>query len=244
MTPLLPELVGGEACREQSLAFDWDESNSLAIYDHDEPGLWPRLSVLTIRAQFALALACGEWVCYGFSAVSDISEPVKVIEAGWAALVHRDYAIMREPDADNWRGPDRSPLHIVMLIIADCFNALDEDPDGASRAVWMYNVAMRVLDHNDVFEAWFQQVVARLEDRYRKDPNEQQDIFSELPPGMGKPVPRQVFNTRLPAPDDDAPLIDRYLQDLDPKQNEFLASAADIEGSSGFEGVPYRYQPT
>jgi hypothetical protein len=242
MTLSLPSPIQRAEIVDSQLVFPWDEWNLRPYYDHDAKGWHKRLSALSIRAQIALATASGEWVCHRFSSVDRDARPLQMLEAGWAGVISPAYVRMPEPVEEEWRGPARGPLYIVMLIVTDAFNNLDMDPDGSVRAIWMYNLAQHVLPRTDAYDAWFSEVVQRLEQGYALPAPGEEDLFSGLPQGMGVAVPRDLFDTSLPFDPVDADAqIDAFLQGLDWRRNEYLSPPESMSEDGFFEGTPYRY---
>jgi hypothetical protein len=242
MTLSLPSPIQKAEIVDRQLVFPWDEWNLRPYYDHDAEGWHKRLSALSIRAQLALAMASGEWVCHRFSSVDGDARPLQLLEAGWAGVISLAYVRMSEPVEKEWRGPTRGPLYIVMLIVTDAFNNLDMDPDGSVRALWMHNLAQHVLPRTDAYHAWFREVVQRLERHYARPEPGGDDLFSGLPPGMGVAVPRDLFDTSLPFDPVDADAqIDAFLRGLAWRRNEYLSPPEAMSEDGFFEGTPYRY---
>jgi len=242
MTLSIPDYIQSAGIVDRDLVFPWDEWNLRPYYDHDAKGWWKRLNALSIRAQLALTNASGEWVRHRFSSVDGDVRPLQMLEAAWAGVVSPGYIRMPEPEEEEWRGPARGPLYILMLIVTDAFNHLEMDSDGASRAVWMYNLAQHVLPRTDAYDAWFGEVVQRLERHHPKPGPTEEDLFSGLPPGMGVPVSREAFDPRLAYDPAQAPAqIDAFLQRLDWRQNPYLCPPNVMSQEGFFEGTPYRY---
>jgi hypothetical protein len=242
MTLPVPDFIRAADIADRDLVFAWDEWDLLAYYDHDEHDVYERLSALSGRAELALTIASGEWVRHRFSLVDSDPAPLQMLEAAWAGVVSPEYIEMPEPEEEQWRGPARGPLYVLMLIVTDAFNHLEEDPDGASRAVWMHNLAKHVLPRADAYDAWFAEVVRRLEQHHPRNENEDDDLFSGLPPGMGAPVAREAFDPSLPYdPKADGARIDAFLRRLDWEANPYLRSPDAISEAGNFEGTPYQY---
>jgi hypothetical protein len=225
----------------QTLTFAWDEWRVLGYYDRDLDVWWPRLKELTIGAQLGLTIATGEWTYHRFAAVNADTSPLLFLEAAWAGCVHPAYCKYFEADDDDWRGPVRNPLKMMMAIVNDGLFHMNEDPDVGVRAAWMFNLTQHVLPETSAFECWFSEVVDRLEQHFQRS-NAARNLFAFGPPGLGLPVPRSAFDpARHYEPAHTTALIDRFLQGLYPAQNPFLNEPDVVAEADDFEGVPYRY---
>jgi hypothetical protein len=237
-----PGFIVAAGIDDDRLIYEWDEWRMRRYYDRDPQGLKDRLEVLSLRALVGVAIACGEWVVFRMSKVDSDPRPGQFLEAAWAGLVHHGYCRYIENDDEEWRSPARGPLDMTMSIVNDALFHLNEDPDAALRAVWMHSLATHVLPRRDAFDAWFAAVLPRLIQDHGRPGDDQQDLFSHSPPGMGSPVPRELFDPSLPYdPAQDAAHLDAFLRQLDPKSNPFLGEPAEVAQWDDFEGTPYRY---
>jgi hypothetical protein len=237
----VPDYLRRAQIDENRASYQWDEWNVRDYYlDIDEDQL-QRLDRISDAGNLALAIGCGEWICHRLSALSEDRDPGLYLEAAWAAVVHPYYCDYIETNDDEWRGPIRGPLNMVITIINDGIHCGDENPVKAAHACWMYNLARHVLPRTEEFEKWFEACVGRLEECHPKV--ESDDIWEEGPP-FGIPVPREALDPSLSYAPEDAPeLLDRFLRTLDPAQNHFLAQAEVMLTGSGFVGTPYQYSP-
>lgn len=221
----LPPVLADASIVDDRLVFPWDEWQVRSYFAFDDDELLQRLSAISGRASMALTMAVGEWICQRFARVSADREPWQFLEAAWAAQMQPGRCKYSEIVEDNWRGPARGPMAIVITIANDVLFCLDEDPDPADRAVWMIHLAHHVLPNRDGFETWLEQVSARLEQHHPEDAARDESLpDDEL--GLGRPVARELFDTTIPyqpaQPGDEATLVARFLQRLDPG-NPYLA---------------------
>lgn len=221
--------------------YPWDEWKVREYYTDVDERMFDRLDRLSSRATIGLSIACAEWICHRLSKLDSDPAPLQFLEAAWAGVVSSAYCVYTETNDDDWRGPVRGPLNMTIAIVNDALFCLSEDPHGATRACWMYNLAKHVLPDTDAFERWFETIVKRLEKYCPKPPEDEEDMFVEIA-GMGDPIPRDLFDPDLP-PDSYRRVgaIDRYLNSLDPSRNPFLVPAADIQGVEGVGDPPYSY---
>lgn len=238
----VPPYIQKAGIVDDQLLYEWDEWNVRKYYDLDPQDVWTRLQPLSLRAQIALSIAIGEWVCHRFSLVDADPRPWQFLEAAWAGVISPCYCRYTETDDDEWRGPARGPLNMTISIVNDALFHINEDPNAAARAVWMRSLARHVLPGTDAFDAWFDAILQRLVHSFPKPPPDQEDLFSRFPPGMGVPVPREAFDPARPYDPAQSPaLLDAFLQTLDWRRNPSLFSPDEVRECDGFDGAPYRY---
>lgn len=220
--------------------YHWDEWSVKDYFIEVDEDQFDRLDELSDAANLALAIGCGEWIYHRFSILTDDPDPKYYLEAAWAAIVYPGYCKYIETIDDEWRGPIRGPLNMMISILNDGIHCRDTDPHEATRACWMYNLAKHVLPHFEEFERWFDVCTIRFEAHHpwRED---EDDIWEEGPP-FGLPVPREALDPSLSYDPENAPeLIDRFLGSLNPGQNPFLPGPNDVLEVPGFKGTLYQY---
>jgi hypothetical protein len=238
----LPLHVRAANVASQQPLHPWDEWDHKNYYMFAERDQFDRFNALTNAANTALVMAIGEWICGRFIRLDADPRPLQFIEAGWAAIVDPAYCIYTETVDDEWRGPVRAPLAVVIAIANDAIFCLDLDPNVATRVCWMWNLAHHVIEPHDQLDTWFEAIFRRLEQYHTKaaEPN-QEDLFSDRPP-RGLPVPRAATDPALDYRADAAPaLLDAFLRSLSPAENPFLRPAEFIHVPE--VPTPYRYTP-
>ena len=222
--------------------FDWDEWNVKEYYLAVEDPLFDRIDRLTTRAGIGLAIACGEWVCHRFSALSSDPDPLLFLEAAWAGNIHIAYCRYTENADNEWRGVIRGPLNMTMTIVNDGLFCLEEEPSGGLRAAWMHKLARHVLPQLDAFDEWFEAIVTRLEQHYLKvDHPDQSGLFDDSP-DLGPRVPREAYDPDHPFdPTQTAPALDAFLSRLTPDRNPYLRPADELSLVDGLPGTPYHF---
>jgi hypothetical protein len=239
MTLPVPAYISTAQIVTNSVRYRWDEWNVNDYFLGLDKDQFERLDALSDAANLALAIGCGEWICHRFATLSNDPDPQHFVEAAWAAIIHPAYCMDVETNDDEWRGPIRGPLNLVISILHDGIHRRDTDPHEATRACWMYNLAQHVLPRTNEFEEWFEVCVLRLQTHHPR--LEEDDPWEEGPP-FGTPVPREALDPSVPYDPKDAPgLLDRFLRGLDPTQNPFLAERDDVFEAPGFRGMPYRF---
>lgn len=221
LRPLQPAVDAG--LTSDQVLFDWDEWNVMEYYAFVEADFDDAMATISGRAAMALTLAVGEWICQRFSLLDADPQPMQFLEAGWAEHMRPGLGVSFEPDDDDWRGVVRGPLSMVMSIANDALFELEEDPCVGDRAAWMTNLARHVLPNCDAFEKWLADVVALLVQHHPKTGCEGESLLGDEFQ-LGRPVARELFDTSKPyQPGDEALLITRFLQAVDPT-NPYLAA--------------------
>lgn len=231
---------------DQRADYAWDEWRSSAHFKFAPPeGVLQRLDRLTNKANLGLAIATAEWGVFSLSRNTDVSLTLQFIEAAWAGAVHGGYLNYTEFDVDQWRGPERGPLYLFMLILNDAVHELRSDPRIASRACWAFNLANHVIPDPRPFQSWWNACLSRMEAFHTEaaefDAAEVPDIFEDFP-NQGIPVPSQAFDPGFPYDRSVAAnLWDDYLATLAPASNRFLAPPERLSELDTLPSHPYRY---
>ena len=226
-----------------TLQFAWDEWNIKSYYWDVPQALFDRLNALTDDASMSLALAIGEWVFHRFDALNRDPAALLFLEAAWAGTVHPYYCQYTETVDDEWRGPVRGPLAVMIAIANDGLFCRDNDPEVATRACWMHRLAKHVLADTAAFDAWFETTVKRLEQFHARGSAPEPTSFFGLNLASRAPVPRDAFDLGLAyAPERTPHLIDSYLRSLDARANPYLRPADELVDVPEFNGTPYRFE--
>lgn len=237
-------LIKQSATDTLELSYVWDEWQIKNYYMFAPEELFTRLDKITNKANTGLTLAIGEWICFRFSRLSVDPVPLQFLQAAWAGSVHPAYCSYVETNDDEWRGPVREPLAVVIAIANDALFCLRDDPNVATRVCWMKNLAKHVLPETQLFEKWFEFTVQRLSQFHTKTVEikaDQINLFEEFP-GQGKPVPREAFDPNYDYSPKLAPqLWDRFLKDLPAQNNPFLNNADILRDVSNMPAKPYTY---
>jgi hypothetical protein len=227
----IPAYIQSSGIAIRDVPYEWDEWRVKDYYMYVESKQFARLDLLTNKANTGLTIAAGEWICHRFSLLSQDPAPLQFLEAAWAGIIHPAYCIYTETEDDEWRGPVREPLAVMIAITNDALFCLRDDPHVATRACWMYNLARHVLPSTGAFEAWFLACIARLEQHHTKaieHVTDETDLFDDFP-GQGAPVPRQAFDPGFDYLPSDAPrLLDAFLRSHAEDTNPYLRPTAEL----------------
>jgi len=175
--------------------YAWNEWEVQSYFNWADNAELARLSLLTGRANIALAIAICEWIEARFVPHGLDKRLSQYIDAGWAALIDRDYSEWIELEFPAWAGPVREPQLIAMGIINEAYYESDDNPEMAWRACYALNLARYVLPETADFEEWFAVIRTRLEasHSWQAEGGRKDDIFAtEM--DQGGPVAREVFD--------------------------------------------------
>lgn len=221
------------------IRYSWNDWNLQQIYRPPDPELWARLQGLTHRAMVGLTIASGEWVAYRFASIVDRHEPLQLVEAAWAANVHRAYSYAFHTDGAEWRGPVLGPLNLMMAIVVDSLYGRNLRTDPAESPCWMDRLAEHVLPDVEAYRAWQAVCVARLHQFCDLPDPAHRSLFDDAALA-GDWVPRELFDPSFPYSPELAPdLIRQFLMTLEhDEDNPFLATPEEML-DQGYPGTPY-----
>ncbi|MBN8632084.1 MAG: hypothetical protein J0L76_14670 [Rhodobacterales bacterium] len=175
--------------------FAWDEWDIEPYYANHDPAQLARLSLLSGNANHALMCACGYWIVERFRRLDLSREAEDFLDVAAVSTYEAPAYEYFEIDDEDWRGPIRGPLALMITISVDALYCLAEDPEPAVRACYMYNLCRHVLSPDDEFLTWFEASVRRLERSHRIV---QAPLAMPSPDlVMGLAVPVSAFEPRL-----------------------------------------------
>jgi hypothetical protein len=227
-------------------AYAWDEWNLKDYYRFEDPAQLDALAQLTNKANTALGIGIGEWICARFLPLDPDPAPLQYMEAAWATMAHQAYCRYIETVDDEWRGPVRAPLAIAIVVVNDAIFNVYEDPHVAWRVCWLYNLAHHVLADSTAFDRWFERSVQRLNQFHSKQAEQAigaatASLFDPVP-FQGRPVPREALDPDFLYHPHQAPaLLDTYLRSLKPASNPFLSSVNELNDVEHLPSAPYTY---
>jgi hypothetical protein len=238
----IPEHIILANIATQDVKFAWDEWQIKSYYWNVPQVLFDRLNMLSDDANMALTLAISEWVAHRFSQLDQDPFVLQFVEAAWAGTVHPAYCIYTETLDDEWRGPVRGPLAVAITIINDGLFCRDYDPEVATRACWMHQLAKHVLPDITAFNLWFESSVVRLEHFYSRPVVSEKTSFFNLDLTSNQPVPRKLFELDIEySPEHAFSLIDEFLKSLDVYTNPCLRPLEELINVPEFDLKPYTF---
>ena len=234
-----PNYIERAVIDSPSIRFTWDEWNVRATYEPADERLVESLMKLSKRANCAFTIAIAEWIVYRFQPLDRDPQPLRYLEAAWAANIDLAYADEMDIVDDEWRGPVRGPISMALTFVIDALFAEEAKPNAPFDPAWAAKFARHVLPDQTQFDEWFDACLVRLRTYFPPPDEADLDLFDESRNG-GLWVPREAFDPRLDFKPEMIPsFIEHFLGGLDPASNSFLRSPQQMR-QIGFRGTPYR----
>jgi hypothetical protein len=145
------------------IRFTWDERNVRATYEPVDERLVESLMKLSKRANCAFTIAIAEWIVYRFQPLDRDPQPLRYLEAAWAANIDLAYADEMDIVDDEWRGPVRGPISMALTFVIDALFAEEAKPNAPFDPAWAAKFARHVLSDQTKFDEWFNTCLARLQ---------------------------------------------------------------------------------
>lgn len=229
MTLRIPKYIQDAAIQDALIRYTWDDWNVQSIYKVENDEFHKRMLGLSHRANFAFAVACGEWSAHRFDLVSDDQTPHQQLEAFWAGIIDPGYVIWSEHPDEYWPGPIRGALQLAIIFTLEAMDAAFGYKDPAQSAANAWHLAKHIMTDDKPFMHWKEHVVDRLELLYPLD---------ETDP-LGDVVPREAMDPDFDfRPEMTEKLVQAYLDRLTPGLNPVLRTPEQMI-ESGFKGTPY-----
>ena len=220
------------------------------------PRLYNRISPIYGRGLLALSAGFAEWVFWLLNRHTDETIFFEFIEATWASVIDRRYlnhiskrygdfteeyynlGINPLNTSDFWNYKEdlchsiRGPLFVSIHLLGEAVDlTVPSRQDGATRAVYLSNLAEQIVGKAPEFKKWRKAVVERLIKYHARE--------YDLDNWMGTPVPREVLDLKYDyKPEMANELLSAFLEKLDPSKNRFLLTSEELI-DIGFEGTPY-----
>lgn len=201
--------------------------------------LFDAIERLGVRAAFALAIACSEWVAARLLKHVDNSDSLLRIEAAWTATIDWRYAHLPEP-AHPGKTPahiTHEPLWIAMLMLSDghmaystAFRQPNYKHNGTrSMALRCALVARHIIGDSN-YEKWLSNSLRRASKHH---PRLNKPVATE------PPVAREFFEPGFRWRADAATTLhSKLLQTLRPAGHPYLRTKQQMQ-ADGFVGEPY-----
>jgi hypothetical protein len=202
--------------------YPWDNTTFNGFWaanDEDRPRLAKALSLISVRAAFALGVACSEWVAARVAAHVETADALLRIEAAWAATADRRYVSLPPPPPSPPSVPKQfaSPLRLAMKLLSHGI----EHYHGTGEGVRSNTQALAMLvDH---ITGGYSTLSTWLSDSVRR-------AHLHLPPSdagvdQEPAVPKEFYEPGFVWHDGIAQQsLDRFVSTLDPSRNPYLRS--------------------
>lgn len=218
------------------LDYDWDTDIFNEIREstgEDNPRLAEALQLISVKASFALGVACSEWVAARVEGRTETAEALARIEACWAAAIHPSYATLSPPPPSLPSAPPQfaSPLRLSMKLLSYAHSHLTGEGKGVRRTTQgLVMLVNHIAGRQPVFSQWLTESLRRCHAHFPR---------SEAPVEKERPVPQELFEPDFVWSEvgvEEA--LKHYVQTLDPARNAYLRPAEAMR-ADGFEGDPY-----
>lgn len=146
--------IAAQLTPEQPLTYDWSDWEARDTFLHDPPDDFaPRMGD---SAALALVIGTSAWIRLRLAHEGNDPLVMQTEGMAWAYMNSPDAAAFFETNLDQWRGPVRGPLGIVVDILLDAMFYRDDDPRISIRMAWIYNLALHVMEADaDAYVGWF-----------------------------------------------------------------------------------------
>ena len=216
--------------------YEWDNvvfNTFRECTDEDSPRLVEALQLVSIRAAFALGVACSEWVVARVEGHTETTDALLRKEAAWAATIDPRYAKLPPPPPSSPSAPAQfaSPLRLAMKLLSYAHELFTGDGVGVrSSAQGLVMLVDHIAGRHEAFEPWLSESLRRCHEYF---------LASEVPVEEEQPVPQELFEPDFVWREDLVlEALQRFVQTLDPVGNPYLCSAEEML-AAGFEGSPY-----
>jgi hypothetical protein len=205
----------------------------------NHPKLFKALELISVRAAYALGVACSEWAAARLEALTDVSDLLARIEAAWAAGIDWRYAELPEPKTPKG-GDEPDPVAeaqwLTALFLVYEHKFLLKTYQGTKNkgvrgtTLRLALLVQHIAGKKSGFDTWLAASLRKAAERYPA---------RDVPIQQEAPVPPDFF-----APDfkwssmASAESEARLGAALNPSQNRYLRKP-DKMRSDGFKGDPY-----
>lgn len=234
MTLAAPPHIAGLRLQLDPLRYTWDDWDLDQVESPVDESLLVKLEQLSQRANVAFCIACAEWIVYPLCAVLGDQILLQRLEAAWAQIIDPRYCVSLDVSPDDWAGPLKGPALRAVDLVEFAVDAFTRDNSPADIAATASKLTTHLLVRDVApFLRWQEQVLARLMEYYRLDPDET----------MGDVVPREALSPEHsfdPAHTQD--LMNVFLQRLCESGNPFLCSGDEMS-DRGYKGPYCQFDP-
>ena len=234
MTYQWPAYVPTAQAYIQQLRFRWDDWIGKEIYANlQDDDLMRRQKVISDRANFALAVACTEWIVHRFHLLTgdEFEFPLDFMEALWAGVIDTRYMHEWAPERHEWSGPVRGPMLFAVLYAQWAAREASSQEGPGTAVLYLSGLAQHVLPQPAQFLAWRDRTLDQLAVQF---PFNHRDT-------VGNPVPREALEQGAQFDMSSIELLTQsFVAALDPNQNMFLNPPENMRYLF-FEGDPRQF---
>jgi len=142
--------------------FAWDDMTVFDRYQDYDTNREDDIEALCDSAKLALCIALAEWLVAAFKDHDTTGEAKATVTAFWTIFSDTHMPTYWEIDDDDWRGPYRGILGMVITLLNDAVFCLHESPVVGMRTDWMLMYCQIVFEQRDPFAAWLETAFVAL----------------------------------------------------------------------------------
>ncbi len=210
-----------------------------AVPGENHPKLWDALEEISVRASFALGVACSAWIFARLQHKADISDALLRLEAAWAATIDWRYANLPRPVSPR-SGPAPDPIGEPVWMAARFLTYLQDYYIKTYRKVQnkgvrgttleMALLARHVTPKKAGFDKWLTESLRKAKAHYSA---------TNAPIQKETPVPPDFYDPDFKWSKEAVSASQaRFLATLSSSRNPYLRKAAEMQ-ADGFKGEPY-----
>lgn len=178
MTKVQLNHIAHVAISEARHDYSWDDWEVHGDYAEANTGYLKRIDALPDAHSLALAVAVSHWLVETLSKSDPERVIAKYIDSCWAVFCDHYEPTYFETDDDEWRGPKRALLAMVLINLNDAIFCRDEDGEMSNRTDWILFLAQKPFANSPTFQSWFERSLQKLEEKVEKAPFQKSDPFS------------------------------------------------------------------
>jgi hypothetical protein len=239
----IPTYIAAAKIVGAPIKYKWNNDLAMDFYDGTENvRLYDAIDASSFKAKMALGIALTEWIVWRFESHADLSDAHRRIEAAWASVINPLYAknLELEMSADDDKEVVKGALELALCLLGEA------NADYTKGSIYLAETVMKqtqlarhLIPNKKEFENWLSDTLRRTAKVFPRgvDYDEDTEIYDA---SHEKAVPRDFFDPAFRYTEGSAEkALSDFLKTLDPNQNPYLCSAAEMK-RHGFKGTPYR----
>jgi len=228
MTLTIPKHIDAAAIASAPVTYAWNKKIGLKLVETegDNTRLFRAIDEADFRGKMGLGLALVEWVVWRLSGLTDVSDALLRLEAGWATLDRPELAPGLDYDLpdEHVLEPVLRPLEQALLALGDLAR---QYADGniylAETVERVAGLARHIAPDPKAFDAWLATVLRTLAAARPRNATYDQDL-EVFDYAHEAPVSRDSFGATFTEDDATRAAHAAFLQGLDARTNPYLAA--------------------
>lgn len=241
----IPAYIESSKIVGSPIDYKWDAEIAADLMECENKKLQTAVEKSTFKAGFAIGIAITEWIIWRFEGHAELGDAHNRIEAAWAGVIDPAYVNSLEKELPEDEDIDDkeivgAPLVATLYKLGEIFSDYTTLNETApERIVTQAMLARQLIPAKKAFEQWLSASLRRAAEVFPMELSHYNSDTEEYDATYEKPVPRGFFELNSVWTDNASKkALNEFLKSLNPKQNPYLRSAAEMK-SSGFKGTPY-----